>query len=92
MTAVRKKLQRLTEEENLIQDQIVQMIKMSNNSISALDLTIRINNDNMKSNERLKNELTNKLTPLEKRLRSKAYDKDEAVENYELTYNELGIH
>jgi hypothetical protein len=34
----------------------------------------------MKSNERLKNELTNKLTPLEKRLRSKAYDKDEAVE------------
>jgi hypothetical protein len=86
MTTVRSKLQRLTEEENLIQDQIAQMIKMPNNSISALDLAMRIYNDSRKSNERLKNELTNKLTPLEKRLRSKTYDKDEAVEKYELTY------
>jgi hypothetical protein len=82
MTTVRTKLQWLASEENLIQDQIAQMIKMPNNSISALDLAMRIYNDSMKSNERLKNELTNKLTPLEKRLRSKTYDKDEAVEKY----------
>jgi hypothetical protein len=62
MTTVQTKLQWLASEENLIQGQIAQMIKMSNNSISALDLVMRIYNDSMKSNERLKNELTNKLT------------------------------
>lgn len=47
-----------------MQDQIAEMIKMPNNSISALDLAKKIYNDSMKANERLKADLSNRLTPL----------------------------
>lgn len=69
-----------------MQQQIAEMIKMPNNSISALDLAKRIYNDSMNSNERLKNDITSKLAPLEKKLRTKIYEKEETVEKYQLTY------
>lgn len=47
-----------------MQQQITEMIKMPNNSISALDLAKRIYNDSMNSNEKLKNDITSKLAPL----------------------------
>lgn len=59
-----------------MQDQIAEMIKMPNNSISALELAKKIYNDSMKVNERLKADLSNRLTPLEKLLRTKTYDRD----------------
>ena len=69
-----------------MQDQIAEMIKMPNNSIPALDLAKKIYNDSMKANERLKADLSNRLAPLEKLLRAKTYDRDEALEKYDLTF------
>ena len=47
---MRFKLEMLTKEEGLIRDQISEVIKMPNGTISALDLAKRNFNDSMKTN------------------------------------------
>jgi hypothetical protein len=86
MENMRFKLERLTDEERIIRDQIASVLRTPNQTISALDLAKRIYNDSMKSNELLKNDLTAQLAPLEKILSTRIYERDEALEKYELTF------